>query len=333
MTGLFGAALAIGALAGSLWPAAGTALGELVDPLIVLLVACVFFTLRFDGVAHLSRAPRTVLIVLGVNFVAVPALAFALTAVLVPDDALRLGVLIYCLFPCTDWFLGFTRLAGGDALIGSALVPVQMVLQLALYPVWLRLFAGQDVGPVFDAAGESLLVWFALPAGAALAARALLRILLPAPGGGRLVAAVDAATPAVIAGVILTLFAGNVEAVLAAPMAFLGVLGVVAAFFVATWLLGEGIARLFRMSPAEHALLAVSTSARNAPLMLAVTAIAIPDRPVVHAAIVLGMLVEFPHLTALTHLLRRRHDRPMAPGSEKQLQETDISCGARARVL
>jgi hypothetical protein len=43
--------------------------------------------------------------------------------------------------------------------------------------------------------------------------------------------------------------------------------------------------------------------------MLALTAIALPDQPVVQATIILGMLVEFPHLTILTHLLRGRAAR------------------------
>jgi ACR3 family arsenite efflux pump ArsB len=63
-------------------------------------------------------------------------------------------------------------------------------------------------------------------------------------------------------------------------------------------------------------LLTMTTSARNAPLMLAVTAVALPGQPVLHAAIVLGMLVEFPHLTALVHLFRRRLPAPVAPAGQ-----------------
>lgn len=43
--------------------------------------------------------------------------------------------------------------------------------------------------------------------------------------------------------------------------------------------------------------------------MLAVTMAVLPDQPLVYAALVIGMLVEFPHLTALRRLLlgaRRR---------------------------
>jgi len=46
--------------------------------------------------------------------------------------------------------------------------------------------------------------------------------------------------------------------------------------------------------------------------MLAVTMTALPGQPLIYAALVIGMLVEFPHMTALRHLLlssRRRHAR------------------------
>jgi len=52
----------------------------------------------------------------------------------------------------------------------------------------------------------------------------------------------------------------------------------------------------------------MTTSARNAPLMLALTVVALPDQPVIYAAIIMGMLIEFPHLTVITQVLlgRRR---------------------------
>jgi hypothetical protein len=40
--------------------------------------------------------------------------------------------------------------------------------------------------------------------------------------------------------------------------------------------------------------------------MLGVTAAVFPDQPLVYAALIIGMLVEFPHLTLLKHLLLRK---------------------------
>lgn len=309
-TALFVVAILVGSLLAMLVPDAAENVSGLADPLILLLVGVLFFTLRVDGLAALRRAPRTVLVAVGLNFLVIPLIAVTLTSTL-PDEALRLGVLLYCLAPCTDWFLGFTRLAGGDTATGAALIPVQLTLQLLLYPVWLALFAGERVQATIADTGPALLTWFVLPAVIGPGARMLLGLILPGSGPERVADAADRAVPVIIAAVITAIFAGNVRTILADPGAFAGVLIVVFLFFGATCLLGEGASRLFRMRRPEHALVTMSISARNAPLMLAMTTIALPDQPVVQAAIILGMLIEFPHLTVLTHLLRRR-DRSTA---------------------
>lgn len=304
-------AILAGSVLGAVAPATGQRVAGSTDPLILLLVASLFFTVRLDGLPALRRAPRIVLLAVGMNFLAAPVVALVLTALL-PDPALRLGVLIYCLAPCTDWFLGFTRLAGGDTTVGAALIPVQMALQLLLYPLWLGLFAHGHTGGILVAdatAFPTLLTWFVLPAAAGLGLRLLARLVLPAVVRDGVVAAVDRIVPALIALVIVAIFAGNVGTILADPAAFGGVLVVVFLFFAAVFLLGEAASRLFRLRGPEHALLTMTTSARNAPLMLALSLAALPHQPVVHAGIILGMLVEFPHLTVLVQLLRHRAAR------------------------
>lgn len=60
---------------------------------------------------------------------------------------------------------------------------------------------------------------------------------------------------------------------------------------------------------------APTTAARNAPLMLGLTTAAFPDQPLIYAALVIGMLVEFSHLTALKHLLLRKKGGSASPPS------------------
>ncbi|MEM1302641.1 MAG: arsenic resistance protein, partial [Pseudomonadota bacterium] len=88
------------------------------------------------------------------------------------------------------------------------------------------------------------------------------------------------------------------------------IFGIVAAaviiFFALTFLTARALTAVAGLRYAEHALLAMTMAARNAPLMLALTAVAIPDQPLVLAVIVFGMLIEIPHLTLLRQLLLRR---------------------------
>lgn len=293
---------AVAILTGSLLGVTGIELPT--DPLVLVLVGAIFFTLRLGSLRSLRRVPRTILVALATNFLLIPLIALPLTLAL-PSEALRLGVLIYCLTPCTDWFLGFTRLAGGDTVAGAALIPLQMLIQLLMYPMWMMHFAGESVAWMPETAGATLVQWFLVPAGLGIIAQ----LLMPRRLRRFAIDAVDAAVPFVIAAVIVAIFAGNVQTILADPGSFIWVLLAVFLFFVVTFALGEGLARVFRLDHAAHVLVTMTTSARNAPLMLAVTTIALPDQPLVHAAIILGMLVEFPHLTALTHLMRRRAPR------------------------
>lgn len=302
---LFIAAMTAGAAIGTTAPGATAVLSPLVDPLILVLLTLLFIDVRWKGVRQLRRTPRLAALALGVNFVVAPLVALGLSTVLIADDALRLGVLIYCLFPCTDWFLGFTRTAGGDTATGAAIIPAMLLLQIALFPVYIALLANESVDSTAAAAAGTMLTWFALPFGLAVAIRLVMRFALP-PGGRKTVRTVTARTvPFAIAAVILTLFAANIGTLAENTGLIPVVLLVVASFFIAMGLIGEGISRLLRLRHPERALMLVSTSARNAPLMLALTALTLPDQPLIVAAIVVGMLLEFPHLTVLTAHLRR----------------------------
>ena len=88
------------------------------------------------------RDHRFVAAVLGGNFVILPALVWVLLAWLPSDPAVRLGVLLVLLVPCTDWFITFSQLGGGDVPRAIAVTPVNLLLQLLLLPVYLWLMLG-----------------------------------------------------------------------------------------------------------------------------------------------------------------------------------------------
>lgn len=307
---LFTAAMVLGLLIAATLPGIRNIAAGVVESIIIGLVALLFFDVQFTGAVKLLRSVRTIGLVMVINFLIIPVLAFGLTALTVPEDEmLRLGVLIYLLFPCTDWCLGFVRVTGGNTVLGAALIPINLALQLMLYPVWISVFTGDSLGSVLSELGPALLTGVAVPAAIALAARLYL-YLWAAPGeSDRLRGITARVVPWVIAVMILCLFAAHGAEISASPAEFGSLLFAVFLFFLVTYLVIEAAAALFRLSYENHSLLTLTASARNAPLMLAVTSLTFGDHPVLLAAIVLGMLVEFPHLTALTWLLRRRKQR------------------------
>ena len=78
------------------------------------------------------------------NFLVIPLMVAAMIWFLPADPALRLGVVMVLLMPCTDWYITFTHLSGGDTGRAIAITPVNLLVQIALLPVYLWAFMGDS---------------------------------------------------------------------------------------------------------------------------------------------------------------------------------------------
>ncbi len=310
-------AIIIGALLGHFAPARGQWLGDHVDATLLTMIGLLFFSVRLDVLAQQAGNVRFLVIAIVANFIFVPLIGYGVASLfMAAHPLLMVGLVIYFMSPCTDWFLGFTRLAGGNVALGMALIPINMALQLLLYPFYLQWFTAQSGTIDPQLIGTTLLYWFLLPAIAALTLHHALRFILGEQRFEQCLTWADRATPWVIALLVLQIFAGNVAAILAHRYVFAWLLLSVFVFFVLTFVLSELISRWCRLDYPEHALLTITIASRNAPLMLAVTMTVLPGQPLIYSALVIGMLVEFPHLTLLRRiLLALRRRRAAASGA------------------
>lgn len=302
------AAIVIGSIIGLTSSPFADILAGAVNWTVLILVFLLALEIPFTWARLGTADARFILIAWITNFLVIPPVGFLLASIfLAGEPLLATGVFIYFLAPCTDWFLGFTRLARGNTSLGTVLIPINMATQLALYPVYLLIFTRWQSDLDFVASGDTILQWFVLPVGAAI----LLRLLLSTPPTVRSRAAhvppqLSTNIPFVIALLVFQIFASNSGVIADHLWALVRILAAVFCFFVLTWFAAERISRVMRFAFPEHVLFTFTTTARNAPLMLGVTVAAIPDQPLIYAALVIGMLVEFPHLTMLKHLLLRQ---------------------------
>lgn len=307
---MFLGAIVLGSVLGLAAPGTGAALSAGVDPTLLLMIFLLFFELRLGAVVRGFGNLRFLALAWGTNFLIVPLTGFAIAALFLSGQPLFFtGLVIYFASPCTDWFLGFTRMARGDTALGAALIPINMLTQLLLFPLWLWLFTRHTGLIDFAAIPGALAQWFLLPLIAAQALRFGLEKLLPQRDFERLLRWVGHIVPLAIAWLILQIFAANIGAIAAHLEVISVIFLAIFLFFTTTFFVGEGLSRLAGLTYPQSALLAMTTAARNAPLMLAVTAVAVPDQPLILAALVIGMLVEFPHLTALKQLLLWQRSR------------------------
>ena len=303
-------AMLLGSILGLTAPATGATLSGWIDATLLVMIFLLFFELRLGAVAGAFRNLRFLALAWGANFLIVPAIGFAIASLVLSDQSLFfVGLMIYFLAPCTDWFLGFTRMARGDTALGAALIPINLLTQLILFPLWAWLLT-RNTGLVDIATLPGILAqWFVVPLIAAQALRFGLQRLLPERAFDRLLDWAGTLVPLAIAVLILQIFAAHVGTIAGQLQVFAVIFLAVFLFFAATFFAGEGLSRLAGLTYPQRALLANTMAARNAPLMLAITAVAIPDQPLILVALVIGMLVEIPHLTVLKQVLLWQRSR------------------------
>ncbi len=298
-TSLLLLAIIVGSIMGFTSPELGDQAANFIDPTILMLVFLLLFEVPLKGVFKGVSNVRFIGLAWAINFLVIPFIGFGIASLFLVDKALfYTGLVIYFMAPCTDWYLGFTRLAKGNVELGAALLPINMVTQLVLFPIYLLIF---DTVIAYKIDLYVLLEWFLQP----LLAAAILRFILHRVIKQALLVC-KVLIPTVLMLLVGQIFASNINQLIAqidvVPLLLLAIF----IFFIVTYLLAELVAKYAKLDYPEHCLLTFTTGARNAPLMLGLAMVVLPNQPLIYVTITIGMLIEFPHLIALKVLLLKR---------------------------
>lgn len=286
-------AIAMGAILG-IYTDGAVFLRDLIDYLILALVFIVFLDVPLHHIPSALTQPKVWLLIWLTNFVVLPLLGFGLTRWFLSDNPLvALGLAIYFMSPCTDWFLGFTRMAKGNTALGSVLLPINMITQLLLYPFFVEWFSQHNIAPVSATQIIDILIdWFIIPVALALIIQWATRKKY-----ADIRHKITSLNDWLIAFLVLAIFAVNIQQVIDYPKIFGMVLLTVIAFFLISLTITETLSKILKLKNKDHILYTITTSARNAPLMLGLTTVALPDKPLIYTAIIIGMLIELPYLS------------------------------------
>ncbi|QKE40272.1 MAG: arsenic resistance protein [Ferrovum myxofaciens] len=262
------AAIMSGLWLGTLAPGLGPRFEALLWPVLAALLYATFVQVPLLHVRDAFRDGRFVLAVLLGNFVLIPLLVWLALQWLPDDPALRLGVLLVLLAPCTDWFITFTQLGRGSTARAIAVTPINLLLQLLLLPayLWLMLPAAD-----FSAAlkTEEMLPAALVLIGLPLVTAALTERWIEARPERTVWRERLGWWPVPLLAVVVFLIAGaQVGTVLDAGSVLLTVLPVFVGFLLVVALLARGLARWLRLPVDGGRTLAFSLGTRNSFVVL-----------------------------------------------------------------
>jgi arsenite transporter len=276
-----------------------------------LVIFSIMAFVEITGVGHAFRKLKPTALAITTNYLVVPLFAWSLGWLLLSDHPdLWAGVILYTLTPCIGWYLIFIDLAKGNMDWGLAMLPIDIVLQLVLLPVYLWLLIGNVVPVDLMVLVRSVAVFLALPFAAAHLTRTLLvrwkgRTFTHGPYKHAIGELKLWALVAVVIGIFATQPAldntdlGGVGLIIATiTLFFLGVFG-----------LALAIGRTFKLGYADTTTMVFEVAARNSESVIGVAAVAFAGRPLVTLAILIGPIVELPALLALSRTMLRLRTR------------------------
>lgn len=282
---------------GWIWPAATTVFEVLLWPTLVVLLYATFTQVPLIHLANAFRDRRfNTALVLG-NFLMMPAIVWLLLFLAPADPAIRLGILLVLLVPCTDWFISFTHLGGGDSARAIAATPVLLMMQILTLPFYLWLFLGGETVHA-NLSGHLIPVFFGLILVPLLLAGLTEKASENRPAISRYVKALGWLPVPVLALVVFMVAASQITLVLETGSRLPRLLLIFSAYLVAAAVVGRLLSGAFHLPGAPGRTLAFSFGTRNSFVVLPF-GIALPDlwAPAV-VVIVFQSLVELFGMTA-----------------------------------
>lgn len=240
---------------------------------------------------------------LAFNFIWTPVFAYCLGLwFLSHEQALWIGFVMLMVTPCTDWYLVFTGVAKGNVALSTSILPVNLILQVLLLPVYLFLFFNKSGSFDFMALLESILLVLVVPFLLAFSLKYFFKVG-SAGSGNRVLSFFEKSQILFLALAVAAMFASEGEALLNNPGIILTLLIPVVIFFAITFVLGKIVSKILGFSYEDTVSLTMTILARNSPIALAIAMTAFSSEPLIALALVIGPLIELPILMAVSQIL------------------------------
>ncbi len=299
-------AMSIGLATGRVAPGVAGAASTAVSVGVFGLIALVMLNVDPRDVATTFTRKRFLTAAIGLNFVVNPFIAWALGAVFLGDHPdLRIGLILFLVTPCIGWYLIFTELAGGDTELGVGLLGINVVLQIALLPIYLAVFIGESATIDIATILRSVAVYLVLPALVAGTVRRWWSWSGRNDSEEQERFRVSTLKTFALALVVISMFASQADAMFDELGSVRNLIVPMMLFFGVAFGVALITARLLGLPHEQTALLVFTTTSRNSEASLAIAATAFAS-PLVALTVAIGPVIELPLLVIMARLVRRR---------------------------
>jgi ACR3 family arsenite efflux pump ArsB len=273
-----------------------------ISPFLTFMLLGLFWDVPLKDIRKSFLNRKFTLTTVLINFVWVPIFGWTLVGIFMDNNPMiGLGFILLLVTPCTDWYLVFTGMAKGNITISIALLPVNLILQVILLPVYILILSGTKVDIDMFLLAKSLALTLLVPFFAAKLLKYLFKNLEKATN---LMENLFSKRQFVWLWLsILAMFASENIFRAGYLKIFIIILVPTIIFFIVNFILGRLISIALAFSFPDSVSLCFTTLARNSPLSLAFAQRAFPEDRQVLLPLIIGPLLELPILALIAQLI------------------------------
>ena len=293
----------LGLLLGAVTPL-GSVSSSLIEVFLMMLLYILFLSIDLKQIKKSFTNVRFTLSAVIINFVFTPLFGYLLGKVFFPGSLdIRIGLLMLLVTPCTDWYLVFTGLSKGNVELGMSILPLNLILQIVLLPVYLLVLIGSevtmDVGSLVSSVAMVLVIPFVLAYITKLITKNSEKFhsFLSEQG--------DNLQLLFLCLAVVVMFAFEGKNLLDNPLLLAQMFIPLLIFFAVLFFVAQLVGKLMKFPKKDIVALNMTTLARNSPLSLAIAVVTFPEQPLISLALVIGPLIELPVLSVISGILKK----------------------------
>ena len=228
-----------------------------------------------------------------INFIFTPLLGYFLGSIFFKGNLdLFIGFFMLILTPCTDWYLIFTKLAKGDLKLSLSILPMNLILQIVLLPIYLMLFFSKANTMDYVQLTYSIFIVVVIP----LIASQMTNFLLNDKLNKKVTGLFSSAEIWFLALAVFCIFSSQGSLLFSNLDSIMTIFIPLIIFFTVNVIVDLLISEKINFTYSEYASLTMTTLARNSPLALAIAINSFPGHELIAIALVIGPLIELPAL-------------------------------------
>lgn len=271
-------------------------------PLLVAMLYITFLQIPIEAIKQAFKNIKFTYTSVIINFVWTPILAWLLALLFLGDNpAIYIGFIMLMVTPCTDWYIIFTGIAKGNVALSTAILPLNLILQVILLPFYLLIFGGTTGVIEFSFLMESILIALFLPLVLAFLTKMVLRNKQQLRDN--LISNLSVLPIIFLSLAIVAMFSSQGQLLLDNLDLIWQITIPILLFFIINLVVGQKVGQRMKFPYKDRASLSLTTLARNSPIALAIAMTAFPDQPLIALTLVIGPLLELPILAIITQLL------------------------------